>query len=479
MSTTVQTVREPSAFWPSLRDAMLGARFDYTQGSITRAITLLAVPMVLEMMMESLFGIVDVFFIAHLGADAVATVGLTESLITPLFAIALGLSMGTTAIVARRIGEKRPEEASIAAAQALIVGVVISAIIGVTGFLAAPNLLRIMGATHSIVRTGSGYTRTIFGGSATIFFLFLINAVFRGAGDASIAMRALWLANLINILLNPCLILGLGPFPRLGITGSAIGTTIGRGTGVLFQLWMLSNGRTRVRVRLHQVRADFAVMAKLIRLSVGGMLQYFVNVASWIALVRMAAMFGPAAIAGYTLAIRIIVFGILPSWGMSNAAATMVGQNLGAKRPDRAERSVWLSGFYNMLFLGTLGLVFILFAKPIVSIFTDHAALRQLRLPGVCLRDGHRAVVQRRGRYPDTDDHQPVLLLAAADSAGMVAGISREARRERGFSVAGHLRIDDGRGRNSRVPPWNVETDSGVTGRTDKIGNRCRRPRKR
>ena len=375
MSTTVQTVREPSTFWPSLRDAILGARFDYTQGSITRAITLLAIPMVLEMVMESLFGIVDVFFIAHLGADAVATVGLTESLITPLFAIALGLSMGTTAIVARRIGEKRPEEASVAAAQSLIVGVVISAVIGVAGFLAAPQLLRIMGASDSIVRTGSGYTRTIFGGSATIFFLFLINAVFRGAGDASIAMRALWLANLINILLNPCLILGLGPFPRLGVTGSAVGTTIGRGTGVLFQLWMLSNGRTRVRLRLNQVRADFAVMAKLIRLSIGGTLQYFVNVASWIALVRMAAMFGSAAIAGYTLAIRIIVFGVLPSWGMSNAAATLVGQNLGAKRPDRAERSVWLSGFYNMLFLGSLGLVFIVFAKPIVSIFTDDAAV--------------------------------------------------------------------------------------------------------
>lgn len=375
MTTTVQTVREPSTFWSSLRDAICGARFDYTQGSITRAITLLAVPMVLEMVMESLFGIVDVFFIAHLGADAVATVGLTESLITPLFAIALGLSMGTTAIVARRIGEKRPEEASVAAAQSLIVGVVLSAIVGVTGFLAAPHLLRLMGASDSIIRMGSGYTRTIFGGSATIFFLFLINAVFRGAGDASIAMRALWLANLINILLNPCLILGLGPFPRLGVTGSAIGTTIGRGTGVLFQLWMLSNGRARIRLRLSEIRADFAIMSRLIRLSIGGMLQYFVNVASWIALVRMAAMFGSAAIAGYTLAIRIIVFGILPSWGMSNAAATLVGQNLGAKQPDRAERSVWMSGFYNMLFLGTLGLVFIVFARPVVGIFTTDAAV--------------------------------------------------------------------------------------------------------
>lgn len=370
MSTTAQTVREPSTFWPSLRAVLMGAQFDYTQGSIPRAITLLAIPMVLEMMMESLFGVVDVFFIAHLGADAVATVGLTESLLTPLFAIALGLSMGTTAIVARRIGEKRPEEASVAAGQALIIGVVISAVVGTAGFFFASDLLRVMGASDSIVRTGSGYTRTIFSASATIFFLFLINAVFRGAGDASIAMRALWIANGINILLNPCLILGLGPFPALGVTGSAVGTTIGRGTGVLFQLWMLSRGSSRVHVHFRQIRLDLAVMTRLIRLSVGGMLQYLINVASWIALVRMAAMFGSAAIAGYTLAIRVIIFGILPSWGMSNAAATLVGQNLGAKQPDRAERSVWMAGVYNMMFMGSLGLLFIVFAQPIVMLFT-------------------------------------------------------------------------------------------------------------
>lgn len=370
MSTTVQTVRDSSAFWPTLRDAVLGARFDYTQGSTSRAIVLLAVPMVLEMIMESLFGVVDVFFIAHLGADAVATVGLTESLLTPLFAIALGLSMGTIAIVARRTGEKRPEEASAAAAQAIIIGAIIAVAFGVAGFVMAPRLLQAMGASDSILKTGSGYTRTIFGGCGTIFFLFLINGVFRGSGDAALAMRTLWLANLINILLNPCLILGLGPFPALGVTGSAVGTTIGRGSGVLFALWMLSSGRSRVRLKLSQIRVDFELMKKLIRLSAGGIMQYFINVASWIALVRMTATFGSTAIAGYTLAIRIIIFGILPSWGMSNAAATLVGQNLGAKQPDRAERSVWLAGFYNMLFLGGLGLVFILFARPIVQIFT-------------------------------------------------------------------------------------------------------------
>jgi len=361
-----------------LREAIAGGQRDYTEGSISRAITLLAIPMVLEMAMESLFGIVDVFFVARLGADAVASVGLTESLLTPLFAVALGLSMGTTAIVARRTGEKRPEGAAVAAVQAILVGVAVSALLGVIGFLFAPKLLALMGANESIIRTGSGYSRTILGGCGTIFFLFLINAVFRGAGDASLAMRTLWLANLINILLNPCLILGLGPFPRLGVTGSAVGTTIGRGIGVLYQFWHLTAGAGRVHISRAQMRPDWKVMARLVRLSVGGMFQYFVAVASWIALVRMAATFGSAAIAGYTLAIRIVIFGILPSWGMSNAAATLVGQNLGAKKPERAEKSVWLSGFYNMCFLGCLGLVFVCFARPIVSLFTADSGVMEV-----------------------------------------------------------------------------------------------------
>jgi putative MATE family efflux protein len=283
--------------------------------------------------------------------------------------------MGTTAIVARRIGEKRPEEAAKAAAQSLIVGIGVSAAIGIAGFVLAEDLLRLMGAADSVISMGSGYTRTILASSATIFFLFLINAVFRGAGDAAIAMRTLWLANLINIILTPCLILGIGPFPRMGVTGSAVATAIGRGIGVLYQLWILSNGRGRVHLALLEIRPDFEVMSKLIRLSIGGMLQYLINVASWIVLVRMVAVFGSAAIAGYTLAIRVIVFGILPSWGMSNAAATLVGQNLGARQPERAEKSVWLTGFYNMVFLGGLGLVFIIFARPIISIFTQDPAV--------------------------------------------------------------------------------------------------------
>lgn len=370
MLTTAYTVGDSSTFWQALRRALRGEQLDYTQGSITTAIGLLSIPMVLEMIMESLFGLVDVFFVAHLGADAVAAVGLTESLLTPVFAVALGLSIGSTAIVARRIGESRPEEASIAAAQAILVAVGVSAVVGVAGFLFASDLLRLMGATESIVRIGSGYSRTIMSTSGVIFFLFVINAVFRGAGDASIAMRSLWLANIINILLNPCLILGLGPFPEMGVTGSAVGSSIGRGAGVAYQLWMLSSGRSRVKLHLAAIRPNFEIMAKLIRLSIGGMFQHLVNVASWIALVRMAAYFGSAAIAGYTLAIRIIIFGVLPSWGMSNAAATLVGQNLGAKRPDRAEKSVWIAASLNATFLGVLGLVFIIWARPIVSLFT-------------------------------------------------------------------------------------------------------------
>ncbi len=370
MSSTTQTIRETPAFWSSVRDALKGVRRDYTEGSIPRAIVLLAVPMVLEMLMESLFSVVDMFFIAHLGADAVATVALTESLLTPLFAIALGLSMGLTAIVSRRIGEKDPEGASVATAQAILLGVGISIVVGALGIVFAPALLRIMGAGDGILRH-SIYTRTILGGSATIFFLFLINASFRGAGDPAVAMRTLWLANVINIALNPCLILGLGPFPRLGVLGSAVGTTVGRGIGVAYQLWALHSGGSRITVRARQIRPVWPVMRRLIRLSIGGMFQYLVNVASWMALVRMAAVFGSAAIAGYTIAIRIIFFGILPSWGMSNAAATMVGQNLGAGKPDRAERSVWLAGFYNMIFLGCVGLTFIILARPVISLFTS------------------------------------------------------------------------------------------------------------
>src|SRR5579864_3613368 len=288
-------------FWSFLREAVVGTKQDFTEGSIGRAIVLLAVPMVLEMSMESLFGVVDMFWVAHLGADAMATVGLTESALTVLFVIALGLGMGATALVARRIGEKDEEAAAIVAVQAIAVGLLVSAVTAIIGYSYAPDLLRLMGGSESVVRIGTGYTRMILAGSATIFLLFLINAVFRGAGDAATAMRALWIANIVNICLNPFLIFGLGPFQRLGVTGSAVGTTIGRGVGVLFQLIILFSGRSRVKV--HGLKPNFPVMWRLVRVSLGGTFQYLIQMASWVGVVRIVSAFGSAAVAANTLAI--------------------------------------------------------------------------------------------------------------------------------------------------------------------------------
>ena len=365
-------------FWSSLREAVMGTSQDFTEGSIGRAIILLAVPMVLEMCMESLFGIVDVFWVAHLGADAITTVGLTETCMTVLYCIALGLGMGATALVARRTGEKDEQAAGLVAVQAIIVGLAIAGVTAWLGYIFAPDLLRLMGGSEDVVRIGSGYTRMMFAGSAGIFLLFLINAVFRGAGDAATAMRALWIANLVNICVNPCLIFGIGPFHRFGVTGSALGTTIGRGIGVVFQLWILFSGRSRLAVGARQIRLDLAVMLRLIRLSISAVFQYLVQMASWIGLVRIMASFGSAAVAANTLAIRVIIFALLPSWGMSNAAATLVGQNLGAGKPQRAEQSVWRTGFYNMLFLGGVGLLFIIFADPIIGLFTTDPSVAPL-----------------------------------------------------------------------------------------------------
>jgi putative MATE family efflux protein len=382
-SSPVQ-LRAPS-IWASLREAVMGSSQDFTEGSIGRAIVLLAVPMVLEMCMESLFGVVDVFWVSRLGADAVATVGLTETALTVVFVIALGLSMGATALVARRMGEKDEQAAGLVAVQAIIIGLVVSVTTAVIGYFFAPNLLHIMGGSDNVVRIGSGYTRMILSGSATIFLLFLINAVFRGAGDAAIAMRVLWIANLVNICLNPCLIFGLGPFPRLGVTGSAVGTTIGRGIGVLLQVWVLTSGRGRIAVHASQLKVDLLLMWRLIRLSLNAMFQYMVQMASWIGMVRIIASFGSDATAAYTVAFKVIIFAILPSWGMSNAAATLVGQNLGAGKPSRAESSVWRTGLYNMLFLGSIGLLFIALAPQIISLFTTDPAVAPLAVSALRL----------------------------------------------------------------------------------------------
>lgn len=369
-----QTISQDRGVLSVIRDAVRGeAHYDFTEERIGRAIALLSIPMVLEMMMESLFAVVDMFWVAHLGADAVATVGLTEAVLTILFTIAMGLSVATSAMVARRVGEKNPKEAAEVAIQALLLGVLVSLTIGLAGAWFADDVLRLMGASASIVATGTGYTRMIYAGSLAVMLLFLINAVFRGAGDAVLAMRVLWIANLINIVLNPLLIFGLGPFPKLGVLGSGVGTTIGRSAGVLIGFWLLTTGRSRVKVHFHHLRIRWETMARLARMSIGGIFQYFVGAASWIAMVRLAASFGSAAVAGYTVAIRIIIFAILPSWGMANAAATLVGQNLGAKKPERAEQSVWRAGFYNMIFLGLVAATFIIFARQLIGLFTTDA----------------------------------------------------------------------------------------------------------
>jgi putative MATE family efflux protein len=356
--------------WQAIRESLRGSQRDYTEGPIGQAILILAVPMVLEMVMESVFAVADVFYVSRLGAAAVATVGLTESILTLVYTVAMGLGIGATAMVARRVGEKDREGAGRAAGQAILLGLITAAVLGGAGVLLAPYMLSLMGASPEVIEMGTGYARVMLGGNASILMLFLINAVFRGAGDAAIAMRVLWLANLINILLAPCLIFGLGPFPELGVTGAAIATTIGRGTGALYAFSRMLRPGSRLNIARRHFRPDFALMGQLVRLSASGTFQVFIGMASWIGLVRIVSTFGSEALAGYTIGMRIIIFALLPSWGMSNAAATMVGQALGARKPERAERAVWLTCLYNMGFLGAVGVAFVLLAEPIIRLFT-------------------------------------------------------------------------------------------------------------
>jgi len=340
--------------------------------------------MVLEMVLESLFAVVDVFWVGRLGADAVATVGLTESLLSLVFAVGLGLSLSTTAMVARRIGEKDSHGAAVAGAQAIFLGLGVSLLIGIPCFLYAAELLHLMGASPAIVATGSGYARIALGGSGVVLLLFLNNAIFRGAGDAAIAMRLLWVSNIINLILDPCFIFGLGPFPKLGVTGAALATFTGRSIGVLYQFYRLLRGTERIRILRSQIRVQWDVLVRLVRVSLTGILQFAIAHTSWIGLVRIISVFGSAALAGYTIAIRIVIFVIMPSWGLSNAAATLVGQNLGARQPERAQISVWRTGFYNMVFLGAVGVFFLIFATPIVRLFTNDPEV--VPLAASCLR---------------------------------------------------------------------------------------------
>jgi putative MATE family efflux protein len=362
-------------WWSLFREAVRGSDRDYTVGPVGPALVMLSVPMVLEMAMESLFAVVDVFFVSRVGGDAVATVGVTESMLTIVYTVALGLGIGATAVVARRTGEKDPEGAAQAAAQSLALGVIVSIVIGVAGAMNAERLLELMGATPSMIASSLGYTQVMLAGNATVTLLFLINAIFRGAGDAAIAMRMLWIANAINIVLDPCLIFGLGPFPEMGVTGAAVATNIGRGTAVVAQLWMLGSGRSRVHLTRRHLELVPAVMWNVCRLSGSGFLQILIDTSSWIGLVRVISTFGSDALAGYTIGIRTVVFAILPAWGLSNAAATMVGQALGAGKPDRAEEAVWTAGFYNAIVLGAVGAVFVIFAPQIVAVYTTDPAI--------------------------------------------------------------------------------------------------------
>ena len=370
--------------WSLFREAIRGSALDYTTAPIGQSIVMLAVPMVMEMAMESIFVVADVFWVAHLGANAVATVGLTESMLTLIYSMAMGLSIGAMALVARRIGEGDPDRAARAGVQAIVLGILISLLIALVGAWNAPQLLRLMGASDEVVATGSTYTRVMMGGNATIVLLFLINAVFRGAGDAAIAMRVLWIGNAINIVLGPCLIFGPGPFPALGVTGAAVATNIGRGTAVLVQFLTLMRWGSRIRVAKRHLSVDPGTMGTVLRLSGSGTLQILIATASYVALVRILSRFGSAALAGYTIGIRLIIFALLPSFGISNAAATMVGQNLGAKKPDRAERAVWTAAFYNFVFLGAIGVLFLAGARVIVAFFTTDPTVASYAVS--CLR---------------------------------------------------------------------------------------------
>lgn len=363
-------------FWQLFKQALAGdSELDYTTGSIGRVTFLLAVPMILEMAMESVFAIVDIFFVSGLGTDAVATVGLTEAVITLLYAIAIGLSMGATAMVARRIGEKDPKAAAIAAGQVIWIGVFVSVVVGLIGIFYAENILRIMGADDAVIATGESYTRIMFGACFSIVFLFLINAIFRGAGDASIAMRALTLANGINIILDPCLIYGYGPFPELGVTGAAVATNIGRSIGMVYGLFYLLTSQGRIQLHWSELGLRLHIVWSLVRISLGGIAQFLVATASWVFLMQIVSGFGSEAVAGYTIAVRIVMFSILPAWGLSNATATLVGQNLGAGLPDRAELTTWRVAQYSGGYMAIAAIAMLIFARPLAGFFSDEAAV--------------------------------------------------------------------------------------------------------
>ena len=356
-----------------IKSSIKGGEQDFTKGSIKRAVFMLAIPMILEMCMESVFAVVDIFFVGKLGRDAAATVGLTESILTLVYSIAIGLSMAATAMVARRVGEKNAEGASKSAMQAILLSLIVTVVISIIGAVYAKEILQLMGAPKTVLDIGVPYMQIMFAGSIVIMLLFLINGIFRGAGDASIAMRSLWIANICNIILCPLLIFGIGSFEGFGLTGAAIATTIGRGIGVLYQLYHLVYGKGFLKIKAAHLLPDKTILKSLINVASTGTLQFIIASASWIFLARIIAGFGSDAIAGYTIALRIVMFFLLPAWGLSNAAATLVGQNLGAQQPERAEKSVWKTAQYNVIFMAFVTIIFLFFSAPIVLLINNQA----------------------------------------------------------------------------------------------------------
>lgn len=361
---------QPVPFWRSVAQALRGENHDYTTAPLERAVLLLAVPMVLEMVMESLFAVTDVFWVSRLGREAIAVVGITESVMSLIYAVAIGFSFAATAIVARRMGEKDPERAAQAAGQVVVLGVMLAAGLGVVFGVFAREILQLMGADAATVAAGTGYATLMLGGNATVFLIFLLNAIFRGAGDAVLAMRTLWLANALNIVLDPCFIFGWGPFPELGVTGAAVATNVGRGVGVVYQLWHLAGHHSRVRVRWRHLKLERAGVVHILRPAWSGIAQLLISTTSWVGLFKILSLFGSSALAGYTIAIRVVMFALMPAWGLANAAATLVGQNLGAGKPDRAAAAVRIATRLNTVLLALVGAVFVIWARPIAGFFT-------------------------------------------------------------------------------------------------------------
>jgi len=372
------------ALWTDLKEAVGGTEKDFTRIKLGKAIFLLSIPMVLEMILESLFAIVDILFVARLGADAIATVGITESIMTLVYAIGFGLSIATTAIVSRRIGQHNPENASKSAFQAIMAGVVVSLLIAIPGIIYAKDLLRLMGASQSVIDSGYKYPMVMLGGNSVIMLLFIINAVFRSSGDAAISLRVMLVANGLNIILDPCFIFGWGPLPEMGVTGAAVATNIGRGVAVSYQFYLLFKGNHRIKLRVRHMKVSLDIIAKLFKLSMGGIFQNLIATSSWVFMVRIISGFGTEVVAGYFIAIRILIFTLLPSWGLANAAGTLVGQNLGAKEPGRAERAVMTAAWFNMVLLGMVALIFIINPGFFITLFTKDQGVIQAGI--VCLR---------------------------------------------------------------------------------------------